>query len=84
MSNAVSSGSQVASAIFINAVRVALTVRTLSGIQLKGLVQQPPHYQLFLEGSQAEPDRLIGDHESVQLRDGMHFYTVPPAAFGNA
>lgn len=56
---------------------------TMSGIQLKGLVQQPPHYQLFLEGARGEPDRLVGDHDSVQLHDGMHFYTVPPAAFGN-
>ncbi len=55
---------------------------SMSGIELKALAHKDTTYQLFLEQAANEPDRLIGDNESVALRNGMHFYTVPPATFG--
>jgi len=55
---------------------------TLSGAQLKALVGKDSTYQLFQELPGNEPDRLIGDTDAVQMRNGLHFYTVPPATFG--
>ncbi len=55
---------------------------TLSGAQLKALVGKDSTYQLFQELPGNEPDRLIGDTDAVQMGNGLHFYTVPPATFG--
>ena len=55
---------------------------TLSGAQLKALVGKDSTYQLFQELPGNEPDRLINDTDAVQMRNGLHFYTVPPATFG--
>jgi hypothetical protein len=39
---------------------------------------------LELEGHGDEPDRIIADHEVVELhkRHPLHFISVPPATFG--
>jgi len=57
-------------------------VTSMSGAQLKALAGRDATYQLFLEEKGNEPDRLIQDTDSIQLRNGMHFYTVPPATLG--
>lgn len=54
----------------------------LTGAQIKALASKDSQYQLFLEAHGNDPDRAIGDNESVSLKNGMHFYTVPPATFG--
>lgn len=42
-----------------------------------------PNYQLVLEGRGQDPDRVIGDGDSVELAPPPpRFYTVPPANFG--
>lgn len=55
---------------------------TQSGAQLKALVQKDSTYQLFEELHGDKPDQLINDTDSVAMRNGLHFYTLPPAAFG--
>ena len=57
----------------------------LTGSEIKAMV---PNWQagnaLELEGRGDEPDRIIGDHESVHLptHHSLHFITVPSANFG--
>ena len=44
-------------------------------------------YALYLEGQGNNPDTLIGDDTSIDLKkeEGpKRFYTVPPASFGSA
>jgi hypothetical protein len=43
-------------------------------------------YALYLEGHGNEPDVLINDDTSVELKgkEPKRFYTVPPASFGRA
>jgi hypothetical protein len=60
----------------------AVTQSTLTGAQLKALAGKDPQYQLFLEQHGNDPDKLIGDSELVSMKNGLHFYTVPPASFG--
>jgi hypothetical protein len=55
---------------------------TLSGAQLKALVHKDSTYQLFEELHGEKPDKQISDNESVTMRNGLHFYTLPPATFG--
>jgi hypothetical protein len=55
---------------------------SLSGAQLKALVGKDATYQLFEEIPGNDPDKLILDTTAVQIRDGLHFYTVPPATLG--
>jgi hypothetical protein len=56
--------------------------KMLSGAQIKALAHKDAQYQLFLEEKGNKPDRLIGDTEIVEMENGLHFYTVPPASFG--
>jgi len=55
----------------------------MTGAEIKALVKKDATYQLFLEGHGGNPDRLIADTDSVEIKNGLHFYTVPPATFGN-
>lgn len=55
---------------------------SMTGAQLKQLAHKDAQFQVFLEGHGNDPDRLIGDAEGLEIRSGMHFYTVPPATFG--
>ena len=55
---------------------------TMSGAQLKALVQKDATYQLFEELKGNDPDRLISDTEAITMANGLHFYTVPPATLG--
>lgn len=56
--------------------------QALSGTQIKAFAHKDAQYQLFLEEKGNNPDRLIGDNEMVEMENGLHFYTVPPASFG--
>lgn len=55
---------------------------SMTGIEIKALAGRDASYQLFLEQKGSDPDKLIGDSETVDLRNGEHFYTVPQATFG--
>lgn len=55
---------------------------TMTGVELKALAGRDSTYQLFLERTGNEPDELIDDNKSVDIKNGEHFYTVPPATFG--
>jgi hypothetical protein len=55
---------------------------SVTGAQLKAIAGKDAQYQLFEEGTGHDEDKPIGDATSVTLKNGMHFYTVPPATFG--
>jgi len=69
--------------IHVDGVQHKVDSTTMSGAQIKALVQKDATYQLFLELQGNDPDRLISDTESVAIRNGMQFYTVPPATLGD-
>jgi hypothetical protein len=57
----------------------------LTGAQIKARIPDfNPSYQLVLEGRGGHPDKVITDSDSVDLNvhPVCHFYTVPPATFG--
>ncbi len=58
-----------------------VTKSALTGAELKALAHKDPSYQLFLETEHGE-DRQIPDNETVQIKNNMELYTVPPASFG--
>ena len=68
--------------IFIDATRYHVTQTSMTGAQLKALAGIDAQYQLYLEEVGDEPDKLINDHESVPIKDDMHFFAIPPATFG--
>jgi hypothetical protein len=68
--------------IVVDAERFTVAGRTMSGSQIKALARKDLQHQLFLEGPGDRPDRRVKEEDSVQLRSGMRFYTVPPAVFG--
>jgi len=67
--------------IFIDQQKFDVEQTTLSGAQLKALAGKPGDYQLF-EEVPGQPDKAISDSESVTIKDGLRFFTVPPATFG--
>jgi len=68
--------------IHIDGQRFAVEKPSMLGAEIKALVHKDASYQLFEELPGNEPDRLISDTDAVQMRNGLHFYTVPPATFG--
>lgn len=68
--------------IHIDGQQFKVTETSLTGAQIKALAAKDAQYQLFLEAHGNDPDQLINDTQSVSLKNGMHFYTVPPATFG--
>jgi hypothetical protein len=66
--------------IFIGGKEFDVETRHMNGMQIKTLGGIPTEYQLFLE--QPGDDKPIADAISVELKDGMHFYGIPPATFG--
>jgi hypothetical protein len=59
--------------------------RRLAGAQIKAMVPNwQAGYALEVEGHGDEPDRIIADHEVVELHKHhpLHFISVPPATFG--
>jgi len=67
--------------IFVDGKKHTVETPYLNGAQIKSLGSVPSEYQLFLE--QPGDDKQVSDSESVQLKNGMHFYSVPPATFGD-
>jgi hypothetical protein len=59
-----------------------VTDTSLTGAQIKAVAGKDSQYQLFLEVPGKDEDKLVNDTESIALKDGIHFYTVPPATFG--
>lgn len=58
---------------------------TLLGSQIKALAGTDASFGLVLEGHGQDPDRQIGDDDSVSLtkdQGPLRFFTVPPATFG--
>lgn len=68
-------------AIFVDEVRYEVNDRQRTGAEIKSLAGRPPEYQLFLERP-GYPDQLIDDQQSIMLKNGEHFHTIPPAQFG--
>jgi len=54
----------------------------LTGAALKTLAGKDASFQLFLEEKGRDADLLVKDSDTVPIRNGEHFYTVPPASFG--
>ena len=59
---------------------------TTGAIIKSKLPEEKRGYALYLEGHGNEPDVLINDDTSVDLKgkEPKRFYTVPPASFGSA
>jgi hypothetical protein len=68
--------------IFVDAVRYVVTQTSMTGAQIKALANKDAQYQLYLEEEGDHPDKLIGDSESVAIKNNLHFYAIPPATFG--
>lgn len=69
--------------IHVDGVPFTVTQTSLSGAQIKALVNKDAQYQLFQEVPGDGEDKLIGDNASVAITDNtLHFYTVPSASFG--
>jgi len=64
--------------IFIDHVKFDVTEDTLTGAQLRALPTPPvpADRDLFLEVPGGE-DRLIADEDTIDIRNGEHFFTVP-------
>lgn len=58
------------------------TETSLTGSEIKALAARDFQYQLFLEENEDDLDQAIQDTELVSLKNGLHFYTIPPATFG--
>lgn len=71
---------------FVNHDKYESDLPVLTGTQIKARIPNlEPGTGLSLEGHGQDPDRLIGDDESVQLDTGhgpARFTLVPPATFG--
>jgi hypothetical protein len=68
--------------IHIDHQQFKVTVNAMTGAQLKAVASKDVSYQLFLEEQGNDPDRQILDSQSIALKNGMHFYSVPPATLG--
>ncbi len=71
---------------FVDNKKYTTNSSALTGAELKAMIPNfDPTYSLFMEGPGNEPDRMIGDTDSVSLekeKGPKRFYTVPPANFG--
>lgn len=67
--------------IFVDGKKFEVDADFMNGAQIKALGGAPSDYQLFLEQKHGD-DKPIPDAESVKLENGMHFFTIPPATFG--
>lgn len=68
--------------IHIDGTKYTVDKSSMTGAELKALAGKDQAYQLYLEGHGHDADALIGDTEGVAIKNGQHFYTVPPATFG--
>ncbi len=49
----------------------------LTGAEIRQLAGLGPEVDLYLEEDSDEDDRLIDDGASVELKNGMHFFSTP-------
>ena len=65
--------------IIIDKQRVAAPKPLMTGSEIRGLHNPPigPDRDLFLKVPGPGDDKKIGDSEQVELKDGMHFFSVP-------
>lgn len=72
---------------FVDNVKYETDKSTLTGAEIKAMISGfDPSYGLYLEGPGNDPDRLVGDSETISLekeKGPKRFYTVPPANFGS-
>ena len=68
--------------IIINRREYAVHQAEMTGAQLKTLAGIPEANLLFLEVHGPGEDEQIPNDKLVQLRDGEHFYDMPPGNFG--
>lgn len=71
---------------FVNGKKYETDQPALTGLQIKARVSNwDQTHGLVLEGHGNDPDRMIGDNESVPLEKDqgpLRFSSVPPASFG--
>ncbi len=71
---------------FVDNVKYESSLPELTGAQIKAKVPNwDPTYNLMLEGHGNDPDRIIGDSDTVSLKSDhgpRRFFRVPPANFG--
>jgi hypothetical protein len=73
---------------FVGETKYSTELSEITGAQVKARIADlPAGTSLSLEGHGNEPDRMIGDGDSVSLVLGhgegaRHFILVPPATFG--
>lgn len=69
--------------LYINNQRFEVSEPSLLVIQVRALAGVSLDDMLVLEGQGPMPDRILADHESVSLSEGVtHIFTKPPTAFG--
>jgi hypothetical protein len=68
--------------IHIDGKQYSVEQSSMTGSDIKNVAGKDPQFQVFLEGNGKDPDRHIGDAEAIEIKSGLHFYTVPPATFG--
>lgn len=49
----------------------------LTGAEIRQLAGLTPEVDLYLEEQGDDDDRLIADHDSVDLKNGLHFFSTP-------
>ena len=71
---------------FVDEDRYTYDQATITGAIVKARISGfNPSYSLFQESQENEPDVLVTDDMTFNLdahKDGLRFYTVPPASFG--
>lgn len=67
--------------IFVDDKKFKVEQTSMTGADIKALAGVDPSYQLFLE-REGHEDEQIQDNQSVPIKSGLHFYSVPPATFG--
>jgi hypothetical protein len=65
--------------IIIDKKQVFAPTETMTGAELRALATPPiaANRDLYLEVPGQAEDRLVGDSETIQLKNGMHFYSAP-------
>lgn len=63
--------------IFIDDTKYELTIGTVTGAQLRGLVPVPADRDLWLEVPGPKDDDLIRPESTYEVKPGSHFYTAP-------
>jgi hypothetical protein len=71
---------------FFGDTKITTEHSALTGAQIKALTPGfDQTHALVLEGNGNDPDKTIGDNDTVNLAEEgkhKHFYSVPPATFG--